>query len=52
MGRFYTGHTGIAIAQLIVTIVTFGLGAVWGFVDGIVLLAGRSTDAQGRPLRP
>ncbi|GAA2882683.1 hypothetical protein GCM10010472_46050 [Pseudonocardia halophobica] len=52
IGRFYTGHTGIAIAQLIVTIVTFGLGAVWGFVDGIVLLAGRSTDAQGRPLRP
>ncbi|MFR9806891.1 DUF1707 domain-containing protein [Pseudonocardia sp. RS010] len=52
IGRFYTGHTGIAIAQLIVTIVTFGLGAIWGFVDGIVLLAGRSTDAQGRPLRP
>ncbi|MCE3556021.1 DUF1707 domain-containing protein [Pseudonocardia sp. RS11V-5] len=52
IGRFYTGHTGIAIAQLIVTIVTFGLGAVWGFVDGIVLLAGRSTDAQGRPLHP
>ncbi|GAA4680926.1 hypothetical protein GCM10023215_13060 [Pseudonocardia yuanmonensis] len=52
IGRFYTGHTGIAVAQLIVTLVTFGLGAIWGFVDGIVLLAGRSTDAQGRPLRP
>lgn len=51
-GRFYTGHTEIAIAQLIVTIVTFGLGAVWGVADGIVLLAGRNTDPDGRPLRP
>jgi TM2 domain-containing membrane protein YozV len=51
-GRFYTGHTEIAIAQLIVTIVTFGLGAIWGVADGIVLLAGRNTDPQGRPLRP
>jgi TM2 domain-containing membrane protein YozV len=51
-GRFYTGHTEIAIAQLIVTIVTFGLGAVWGLADGIVLLAGRNTDPQGRPLHP
>ena len=52
IGRFYTGHTGIAIAQLIVTILTLGLGALWGFVDGIVILAGRSTDSSGRPLRP
>lgn len=52
IGRFYTGHTAIAVAQLIVTLVTFGLGAVWGFVDGIVLLASRSTDSRGRPLRP
>lgn len=51
-GRFYTGHTEIAVAQLIVTIVTFGMGAVWGFADGIVLLASRNTDPQGRPLRP
>ncbi|WP_345424759.1 DUF1707 domain-containing protein [Pseudonocardia xishanensis] len=52
IGRFYTGHTAIAVAQLIVTLVTFGLGAVWGFVDGIVILASRSTDDRGRPLRP
>jgi TM2 domain-containing membrane protein YozV len=51
-GRFYTGHAGIAVAQLIVTLVTFGLGAVWGVVDGIVMLASRSTDSRGRPLRP
>lgn len=51
-GRFYTGHTKLAVAQLVVTFVTFGLGGIWGFVDGIVLLAGRPTDPSGRPLRP
>ncbi|MFZ3558374.1 TM2 domain-containing protein [Streptomyces sp. BH055] len=51
-GRFYTGHTGIAVAQLIVSIVTCGLGSVWGLIDGIMMLAGgNATDAQGRLLR-
>jgi TM2 domain-containing membrane protein YozV len=49
-GRFYTGHTGIAIAQLLLVVV--GVGVVWSFIDGIVLLAGAPTDPQGRPLRP
>jgi hypothetical protein len=49
-GRFYTGHTGIAIAQLV--LVFFGVGVIWSFIDGIVILAGRPTDPQGRPLRP
>jgi TM2 domain-containing membrane protein YozV len=50
-GRFYTGHTGIAVAQLIVTIVTCGLGHFWGLVDGIMTLVNGGTDAQGRVLR-
>jgi TM2 domain-containing membrane protein YozV len=50
-GRFYTGHTGMAIAQLVVSVVTCGFGAIWGFVDGIMMLVGNPTDAQGRPLR-
>jgi len=49
-GRFYTGHTGIAIAQLLLVLV--GVGVVWSFIDGIVLLAGDPTDPDGRPLRP
>jgi hypothetical protein len=49
-GRFYTGHTGIAIAQLL--LVFLGVGVIWSFIDGIVLLAGDPTDPQGRPLRP
>ncbi|WP_308259476.1 DUF1707 domain-containing protein [Pseudonocardia sp. H11422] len=51
VGRFYTGHVGLGIAQLIVTLITLGIGGIWGFIDGIVLLAGRPTDPQGRPLR-
>ncbi|WP_137725956.1 TM2 domain-containing protein [Prescottella subtropica] len=51
-GRFYTGHTGIAIAQILVTWLTCGLGVVWPVIDGIVMLAGTVRDAQGRKLRP
>jgi TM2 domain-containing membrane protein YozV len=50
-GRFYTGHTGMAIAQLVVTLVTCGLGHFWGLIDGIMILANGGTDAQGRVLR-
>lgn len=51
VGRFYTGHTGIAIAQIAVTLVTCGIGALWGLIDGIMILVNGGTDAQGRPLR-
>ncbi|MEU3557001.1 TM2 domain-containing protein [Streptomyces fragilis] len=47
VGRFYTGHVGIALAQLF----TCGGLGIWSLVDGILLLAGDHTDAQGRPLR-
>ncbi|MEJ8282177.1 DUF1707 domain-containing protein [Pseudonocardia spirodelae] len=52
IGRFYSGHIGLAIAQLVVTFVTLGFGAVWSFIDGIVILAGSPRDPDGRPLRP
>jgi TM2 domain-containing membrane protein YozV len=51
IGRLYAGHTGIGIAQLLLT-VFFGIGVIWAFIDGIVILAGRPTDGNGRPLRP
>jgi TM2 domain-containing membrane protein YozV len=50
-GRFYTGHTGIAIAQIAVSWLTCGVGVMWPFIDGIMMFAGKVTDAQGRPLR-
>jgi hypothetical protein len=51
IGRFYTGHVGIGVAQLVLTLF-FGIGMIWAFVDGIVLLAGHPRDRTGRPLRP
>ncbi len=59
IGRFYTGHTGMAIAQLLLFFfglltlgVTSAIAVIWCFIDGIVLLANTdSTDATGRRLR-
>jgi TM2 domain-containing membrane protein YozV len=50
--RFYLGYIGIGIAQIVVTLLTFGLWAVWGFIEGILILVGSgiTRDAQGRPL--
>jgi TM2 domain-containing membrane protein YozV len=50
--RFYLGYVGIGIAQIAVTIVTCGAGAIWGFIEGILILVGSfNKDAQGRPLK-
>ncbi|MFD6158235.1 NINE protein [Nocardia sp. NPDC060256] len=52
VGRFYTGHTGLGVAQLIVSAVTcFTLGWIWGVIDGILMLTGKVPDSDGRPLR-
>ncbi|GAA5075536.1 TM2 domain-containing protein [Nocardia iowensis] len=52
VGRFYLGHNGLGIAQLVVSAVTcFTLGWIWGVVDGILMLTGKVTDSEGRPLR-
>ena len=50
-GRFYTGHMGLAIAQIAVTWLTCGAGGIWPLIDGIMMLMGKVPDAQGRPLR-
>lgn len=50
--RFYLGYVGIGIAQIVVTLVTFGAGALWGFIEGILILTGTiNKDAKGRPLK-
>lgn len=49
--NFYLGNTGRGIAQIIVTIVTCGIGALWGLIEGILILTGSiNTDADGKPL--
>ena len=50
--RFYLGYVGIGIVQIIVTLITFGLGGLWGFIEGIFILTGSmNKDAKGQPLR-
>jgi TM2 domain-containing membrane protein YozV len=51
IGRFYIGDTKTGVWQLIVTIITCGIGALWPFIDGIIILATDSKDANGLPLR-
>lgn len=53
--RFYLGYLSMGVLQILVTIATCGIGALWGTVEGILILSGYrrlSTDAAGRPLRP
>lgn len=51
--RFYLGSHGIGVAQLLLTVFT-GTGAIWGLVEGIMILCNARTfhtDAKGIPLR-
>ena len=40
-----------AIAQIAVTWLTCGLGGIWPFIDGIMMLTGKVPDSGGRKLR-
>jgi TM2 domain-containing membrane protein YozV len=52
--RFYLGYTTIGVVQILVTIFTFGIGGIWGFIEGIMILVGADPfkrDANGIPLK-
>lgn len=50
--NFYLGYTSKAVSQIIVTIITCGIGSLWGFIEGILILAGSiDTDSEGKKLR-
>jgi TM2 domain-containing membrane protein YozV len=52
MHRFYLGYYKLGVAQLAFTAITVGYGALWGFIEVILLLAGHiNKDAKGRPLK-
>ncbi|BBZ44432.1 TM2 domain-containing protein [Mycobacterium parmense] len=52
IGRIYLGYTGLGIAQLVVGLVTCGIGAViWGVIDAVLILTGKVNDPRGFPLR-
>ena len=38
--NFYLGYVGKGIAQIFVTIFTCGIGSLWGFIEGILILTG------------
>ncbi len=50
--NFYLGFTTRAIIQIVVSLVTCGIGSWWGVIEGILILCGRYTtvDANGVPL--
>ena len=50
--RFYLGYTKMGIIQIVVTLVTCGIGSIWGLIEGIMILCGQTitTDADGNPL--
>ena len=48
--NFYLGYTGKAIAQIVLSL-CFGAGAIWGLIEGIMLLCGKvATDGKGNTL--
>ena len=49
--NFYLGYTDKGVIQIVVSILTCGLGSLWGFIEGILILAGNiNEDANGIPL--
>ena len=58
--NFYLGNSGKAVAQLLITLLSFGflalISALWGFIEGILILSAQpgarpwGVDAHGVPL--
>ena len=56
MHNFYLGRNGIAICQLLISVVTCGWGALfvslpWSFIEAIMIFTGSLRDGQGRSLQ-
>lgn len=46
--NFYLGYTNKGVTQIILTVVTCGIAALWGFIEGILILCGNiDKDADG-----
>ena len=53
VGQFYRGNVGMGLLQLMVFLFTCGVGGLWGFIEGIVVLVAQpgsssSLDSMGR----
>ena len=54
--NFYLGFTNKGIAQLLISVLSFGalaaVSAIWGLIEGIMILTGSiNVDAKGIPLK-
>lgn len=50
--NFYLGFTKKAVIQIIVSLVTCGVGGLWGFIEGIMILCDKiNVDANGKRLK-
>ncbi|MDO4612471.1 MAG: TM2 domain-containing protein [Actinomycetaceae bacterium] len=58
--NFYLGHMGKAVAQLLITLLSFGtlfwISSIWALVEAVLILTAApgtkwAYDANGRPLR-
>ena len=51
--NFYLGYTNKAVIQIVVTVLTCGLGSLWGIFEGIMIITGNEAyqyDSDGRRL--
>lgn len=49
-GRFYAGYMTIGAVQLIVSLLTLGIGSLWSVIDGILILTNNpNVDGYGNP---
>lgn len=50
--NFYLGHTGKAVAQLLISLLSFGflapVSSIWGLIEGILILASNPDSPWGR----
>jgi hypothetical protein len=51
IGRFYLGYSNIGVIQIVVTVLTCGIGSLWGLIDAILIMSGNVPDSDGRTLR-
>ncbi|WP_144209137.1 TM2 domain-containing protein [Mycobacterium tilburgii] len=51
IGRCYIGDIGMGVAQLLVGLLTCGVGLIWSIVDAVLMLTDKVNDPQGQPLR-
>jgi TM2 domain-containing membrane protein YozV len=52
--NFYLGRNGLGVAQLLITVLTCGIGMIvtwpWAVIDGVLILTGNVRDRNGQPL--